>query len=163
MKRARKPLNRVARLVAPGFGLCFLLLVPTGLEAASKHKLRPYGEAELPLLACVALGEAAGEGEQGISLVLDTMANRHWRWNRYAYSAQFRPHLADFCAAQPATLRRYADHQVAALYQGRAVPQTAATHYVTSWLYHSPTRPAWVGRMKVIQVYRNHVFMVEPS
>ena len=147
----------------PIAALVCLLNVPTGTEAASKHKLRQYGEADLPLLACIALAEGAAEGEHGLDLILATMHNRGYRWNQWSYSAQARLDLHQFCSRQPTHLRQDTINWLNSLYHHMEPPISPATHYVASWLYCSPKRPAWVGRMRVIQVYRNHVFMVEPS
>lgn len=112
----------------------------------------------------VLVGEAAGEGAEGMRRVARVIHTRA-KERRLSvddvvrqpkqFSAYDRKDLDAFILKQP---RQVVD----AAYEAMQLAEQDgpwATNYVTRQLYDSPGRPSWIGKMKVIDRYGNHVFM----
>lgn len=118
------------------------------------------------IIAAILLVEACGEGERGIRLVADTMANRAAIHSTSAYVEATRPHqysaygLKDFArrAVRLAQSHReiwWVCCEVAVeLDAGTYVPGTTHTHYYA----HSSVTPAWASKLKGRSVVGNHTF-----
>lgn len=118
------------------------------------------------------LSEAAGEGWEGMWRVAKVLHSRSLlpRWKGMTldqvalqpkqFSGMARPDLQAFLDKQPQSVVDEATRAVAqAPTQMGGKPY--ADHYVTEELFKSPKRPDWVGKMKVVERYGNHVFMSE--
>ena len=117
------------------------------------------------------IGEAAGEGPGGMERVAKVIHTRSRQRNLSVddvvrqpkqFSAMDRPDLDAFILKQSKQVVQQAYEAMQRAGDEVGSGKSWATNYVTKQLYESPTRPAWVGKMKVVDRYGNHVFMNEP-
>lgn len=126
-----------------------------------------------PTVAQILLGEAVGEGPEGMAMVADTMLNRsraqkttleHVALAPHQFSAATRPDLAQFYARQPQMLRDLADILVQERQAPDFQPSHPYQHYVTKLLWDNRSGlPAthWIHRMKVMKQVGHHVLLSE--
>ena len=126
------------------------------------------------IVAQILLGEAAGEGEEGLRFVRDVLANRAKAQGKsleevatapQQFSASARPDLAEFYAKQPTAIQVLAQQLVNEARQPRFEPQYPdVQHYVTSDLWGKrKTLPSthWLHRMDPVQTVGHHVALKE--
>ncbi len=121
----------------------------------------------------ILVGEAAGEGEEGLRLVAEVLANR--AGNRYTleevatapyqFSAYMRPDLTDFYLRQPKEVRDLARRLLQEVQTpGYEFRYPNVKHYVTKDLWDrrdSPGAPSWLRKMKPVAIVGNHVALIE--
>ena len=119
-------------------------------------------QTQLPpdIVARILLGEAAGEGPEGMAFVRDVFVNRARAQKKtleqvatapYQFSAYDRPDLEQFVAKQPLMLRNLANELVAEALRPEFQPKYDASHYVTSDFYENrgTLKPShWVNQME---------------
>lgn len=128
------------------------------------------------LTELVLMGEAAGEGIEGIGKAFDTMLVRSRKRKLpldrvvsqpHQYSAFDRDDLLPFYYKQPQELR----DQVYQMIQERSDPKYQpewpdVDHYLTQSLYDRRFEhgvPKWIQKMEHVGTVGNHVFLREPS
>lgn len=113
------------------------------------------------------LAEGASEGEEGMYHIASVINNRSKRSGKTTddevnkpmqFSGRWRKDLDSFVAKQP---KETHDAMRRAMKRAAEKPASDATHYVTTKLHNSSKRPSWVGKMDVVGVVGNHVFMKE--
>lgn len=126
------------------------------------------------IVAQILLGEAAGEGPEGLMMVRDVLVNRARARKKTLeqvatapaqFSAYARPDLAEFYQRQPIMLQNLARELVDEGRSPEYQPKYTAQHYVTESLHrnrHSPKVPSWIRKMKVVGRVGNHVLLAEP-
>ena len=126
------------------------------------------------IVAQILLGEAAGEGEEGLRFVRDVLVNRSRAQGKTLeevatapaqFSASARPDLAEFYAKQPTVLQVRAQELVNEAQAPGFTPQyPEVQHYVSSALWEKrKTLPAshWLHRMEPVQTIGHHVALRE--
>lgn len=110
------------------------------------------------------LAEAAGEGEEGMYAVASVIANRAKRRKltpsqvvnqKHQFSGRERKDFWEFVGRQSAEAE-YAARR--AWQRAQADPIPGLDHYVTTDLYNSPQRPAWLNKMGGARTIGNHIF-----
>ena len=122
----------------------------------------------------ILLGEAVGEGPEGMAFVRDIFHNRALASKKtveeianapYQFSAAARPDLEEFSARQPLIFRNLADELLRESAQPGYVPKyPGIQHYVTKELFsrrNTLPKNHWLHKMKVVQTVGNHVALVE--
>lgn len=122
--------------------------------------------ADLPPSVKALIGEAAGEGSEGMYRVAKVIHTRARQRNLSVdavvqqpkqFSAMARPDLEAFIAKQPRHITTQAYEAMAKAEQ--EVGKGWANHYLTQDLYNSKERPSWAKDMKVIDRYGKHIFL----
>ncbi|HAM41979.1 MAG TPA: hypothetical protein DCP69_11805 [Candidatus Omnitrophica bacterium] len=125
----------------------------------------PYDD---PLVQAL-LGEAAGEGEEGMRLVGDTIFNRARTKKKSLeqiirepkqFSAMQRPDLATFVRRQPPDALEMAMLVAQQVRQPDYLPLYSTQHYVTSELFNRRDRLPkrhWLNQMEPVQTVGRHV------
>lgn len=121
------------------------------------------------IVAQIILGEAAGEGPNGLEFVADTMLNRAFAQGKTLeevatapaqFSASARPDLQQFYLKQPQMLRDLAQALVTERRDPAFTPKYHTSHYVTQDFYnnrHTLPKSHWVHRMDPVGTVGNHV------
>lgn len=122
------------------------------------------------LIAAILLGEAAGEGEEGLRFVRDVMVNRARAQKKTLhqiatapkqFSASARPDLAEFAEQQPLALRVLAHQLVMEGMNPKFQPTyPGIQHYTTTQFFENRGKlPSshWVHQMEPVQQVGAHV------
>lgn len=130
-------------------------------------------EEQSAIVADVILGEAAGEGPEGMAFVRDVLHTRSVKKKKTLYevatepkqfSAYERKDLKEFTKKQPFMLRNLAGILVQEASQPTFKPTYPYTHYVTQSLWNSRKnlpKTHWLHRMRPVQTIGNHVALEE--
>ena len=125
------------------------------------------------LVPHILLGEAAGEGPEGLAMVADTLWNRAHALGKTLeevatapsqFSAATRPDLDEFAEQQPLDLRVLANELVAERRNPKFQPSHPYQHYVATALWERRgTLPAnhWLRKMRKVGQVGNHVLLEE--
>lgn len=121
------------------------------------------------IAAQVLLGEAVGEGPEGLAFVRDVFVNRSRARKQTLeevvsapkqFSAFGRSDLADFVAQQPPMLQNLANLLIEEARDPTFQPATDVQNFVTRDLWdrrNEPGVPAWIKKMKAVAFIGNHV------
>ena len=121
----------------------------------------------------VLLGEAVGEGPEGLAFVRDVFVNRARAKGQTLeqvvsapkqFSAFGRPDLSDFAAQQPPMLQNLANILIEEARDPAFQPATTVQNFVTRDLWerrNEPGVPAWIKKMKAVAFVGNHVALAE--
>ena len=124
-------------------------------------------------LVQILLGEAAGEGIEGLTLVRDTLYNRAKAKGKTLlqvalepkqFTAASRKDLPEFTLQQPMLLRNLAEQLIRETEDKAFQPTHATRHYVTKDLWDSRgtlKKDHWLNNMKVVQQVGNHVALTD--
>ena len=126
------------------------------------------------IVAQILLGEAAGEGEEGLRFVRDVLVNRSRAQGKTLeevatapaqFSASARPDLAEFYAKQPTALQVRAQELVNEAQQPSFTPQyPEVQHYVTESLFarrDELPKTHWLRKMQKVGQVGHHVLLKE--
>ena len=126
------------------------------------------------IVAQILLGEAAGEGEEGLRFVRDVLVNRMRAQGKSLeevatapaqFSASARPDLAEFYAKQPTVLQVRAQELVNEAQAPGFTPQyPEVQHYVTSDLWEKRgtlSQSHWLRKMQKVGQVGHHVLLKE--
>jgi spore germination cell wall hydrolase CwlJ-like protein len=119
------------------------------------------------------IAEAANQGPEGMKRVAKVIYSRSMvpRWKGMKtdaivsqpkqFSGMSRPNLTQFLASQPDHIYGQASKAMNEA-EKELAGKPWADHYLTAKLYDDPKkRPDWAGKMKVMERYKDHVFLKE--